>query len=199
MSKKVLALVGALAAVVIAAILMFAGMDQDDEADASTDGAFVSEMVPHHESAIEMAEIAIERAEHPEIKQLAEQIIESQSSEIDQLNSIHERLFGGPVGSADHGSMGMTEEMGAEEMETLETAEPFDRAFIDMMVPHHQSAIEMAQVEIDEGSDAETQALAEAIISAQSAEIEEMNQWREEWYGAPTSETTLPGGEHQGH
>ena len=200
MNLKVASAVAALSAVVVVGVvLLMGGHSGHDEAEAS-DGAFVTAMVPHHESAIEMAEIARSRAEHPQVKALAEQIIDSQSAEIEQLEAIHQRLFDGPIGSTEHGSMGMDEHAMGMDGDTamLETAKPFDRAFIDMMIPHHQGAIEMSRIELSEGSDEETLALAEQIIAAQSSEIEEMNSWREQWYGAPSPEAGAAD-EHSSH
>ncbi len=194
MSTKTLGALGAVIIIaIVAAVALIGG--GDDEAQASEiDGAFVAEMKPHHESAIEMAEIAEQRFQHPEIEQLAGEIIASQSEEIDTMESIHERLYGEPIGEISHGSMGMSEEEMGMEMDAgeLETAEPFDRAFIDMMIPHHQSAILMARVELAEGEDEEAKSLATAIIDAQSREIEEMNQWRTEWYGGPSPAGGVP-------
>jgi len=179
-------------AVVIAVIAVIAlvGAGEDDAAGTGSDAAFVAEMAPHHESAIEMAEIAQDRAEHPEIKALADDIVRTQSSEIETLGAISERLGG--VADA---SLGLSpDEMGMASMDTaaLETAKPFDRAFIDMMIPHHQGAIEMARIELADGSDAEAKALAEDIIAAQSREIEEMNEWRTDWYGEPSPAGGVP-------
>ncbi len=187
------ALVAAAAAVAIVAIA-----DNDDSAEAEeTDGAFITQMVPHHESAIEMAEMARDRAQHREVRTLAAAIIDAQSNEIDQLEGHHQRLFDEPMDSADHGTLGLaTHESGMEtDMMALEKARPFDRAFIDAMIPHHQGAIRMARIELAEGEDAEVQALAEAIIEAQSREIVAMNQWRVDWYGAPSPAGGIPSGE----
>jgi uncharacterized protein (DUF305 family) len=193
LSTRLLTGVGAAVIAVIIAVIALTGGD-DDEAQASeTDGAFITSMVPHHESAIEMAEMAQERAEHPEIKTLAREIIAAQSAEIETLNQIHERLFGEPVSGA-HGSLGLSEEMMGMEMDmaALERARPFDRAFIDEMIAHHQGAIRMAQVELAEGEDDETKSLANAIIDAQALEIEEMNEWRMDWYGVPSPAGGIP-------
>ena len=64
----------------------------------------------------------------------------------------------------------------------LANREPFDKAFIDAMIPHHQSAIDMAQVAHKESKSPEMKELAENIVSAQKREIEQMKQWRKEWY-----------------
>jgi uncharacterized protein (DUF305 family) len=64
----------------------------------------------------------------------------------------------------------------------LANQEPFDKAFIDAMIPHHQSAIEMALVAREKSKNPQIKELAENIISAQQTEIEQMKQWREQWY-----------------
>lgn len=193
MQGKAFGILAALAVAVAAVILVFDGGDEEAQA-TSTDGAFLTEMVPHHESAIEMAEVALERAERPQIRRLAEEIIATQSEELDTLESIHERAFGEPVSEGEHGSLGLpAHQMGMEaDTEALRKADPFDREFIDMMVAHHQGAIEMARIELAKGADEEAMALAEAVIEAQSAEIEEMNEWRTDWYGAPSPAGGVP-------
>lgn len=185
---------GAVAIVAIAAVVLLGGGSDATDSTSDTESAFVAEMVPHHKSAIEMAQIAQTRAEHPEIKQLANNIIATQSSEIDKMNAINERLYGGPVGETDHGSLGLSADSMGMSMDTssLETAQPFDRAFIDMMIPHHQGAITMARIELADGNDAETRALANDIIDAQSSEIKQMNDWRTKWYGSPSPAGGVP-------
>jgi len=177
---------------VIAGIALLGG---DDSAEASeTDGAFLAGMAPHHAMAIDMAEMAQEQAEHPEIKQLADEIVSAQTSEIETIDAIHQRLFDQPVEQGSHGSLGLDSEMMgmSMDMDALDGAQPFDREFVDMMIPHHQGAIRMAQIELADGSDEETKQLAQAIIDAQSMEIEELNQWRQEWYGAPSPAGGVP-------
>ena len=62
---------------------------------------------------------------------------------------------------------------------------PFDRAFIDSMIPHHASAITMASVALLRSSNADIKRIARTIVNAQSAEIGQIMRWREQWY--PTS------------
>ena len=186
---------GALALVMMLFLAACGGDDSEEStAEAHTDGAFIAEMVPHHEGAIEMAEVAAEEAEHPEIRELAQNIISSQGEEIAQLEAAHQRLFEEPIGEVDHGNLGLSEmDSGmAHDASALAGAEPFDQEFIDMMIPHHQGAIRMARVELERGEDQELQELATAIIEAQSSEIEEMNAWREEWYGEPSPAGGVP-------
>lgn len=200
MSAKTVGIIGAVLVVAIIGVVALVNGGEDEAQASETDGAFITGMVPHHETAIEMAQIAMDRAEHPQIKQLADDIVAAQTEEIVILDDLHQRLYGEPVGQMSHGSLGLSEEMMGMgmDMEALETARPFDREFIDMMIPHHQGAIRMAQIQLAEGDDAETKSLAEAIITAQSREISEMNEWRTQWYGSastaggiPDSETTM--------
>jgi uncharacterized protein (DUF305 family) len=80
-----------LALVVLAAV---ASACSGISGDAPIDRDFIDMTVPHHESAIAMAEIARERAEHPELEQLADDIIGAQSAEITQLKGWREEWFG---------------------------------------------------------------------------------------------------------
>jgi uncharacterized protein (DUF305 family) len=66
---------------------------------------------------------------------------------------------------------------------------PFDRAFIDAMVPHHQAAIEMAREAKQAAlSQPELISIADDIIATQQAEIDQMLAWREQWFGSAESE-----------
>jgi uncharacterized protein (DUF305 family) len=80
----------------------------------------------------------------------------------------------------------------SDEMKSLETATPFDRAFIDAMIPHHQGAIHMARMEKEMGKSPAMKKLAGDIVSAQAAEIEEMNAFRKRTYGAPSPAGGVP-------
>jgi uncharacterized protein (DUF305 family) len=72
---------------------------------------------------------------------------------------------------------------GAIDLEELEAAEQFDRAFIEGMVPHHQMGIMMSQMAGSASSRPEMRDLTESIIKGQSAEISRMREWYREWYG----------------
>jgi uncharacterized protein (DUF305 family) len=147
-----------------------------------SDRSFIDSMVPHHQGAIAMAEVALDNAEHEEIKELSQNIISSQQAEIEELKSIKKEEFGTSnvpmeMSQEQMRSMGMM--MNPQE---LANREPFDKEFIDAMIPHHQSAIDMAQVALEKSENPKIKELAENIISAQKREIEQMKQWRKEWY-----------------
>src|ERR671917_656197 len=147
-----------------------------------SDERFIDAMVPHHQGAIEMAKVALKHAEHEEIIQLSHNIISNQQAEIEELKSIKQEEFGTsnvPMEMSQEQMRGMCMMMDPQQ---LANKEPFDKAFIDTMIPHHQSAIEMAQVALEKSDNPKIKELAENIISAQQREIEQMKQWRKEWY-----------------
>ena len=146
-----------------------------------SDKAFIDAMVPHHEGAVEMAEVALDEAEHPEIKGVAEDIVSSQRSEIRVFGEIREREYGSAESTTEMNEQD-TRAMGMSDPRELAIARPFDKAFIDEMIPHHQSAIAMAEVARKETKDPEIRKIAEDIVSAQEREIEQMEGWREQWY-----------------
>ncbi len=72
--------------------------------------------------------------------------------------------------------------MGMTDPDELANMDPFDKTFIDAMIPHHRSAIEMAQVASEKSENPEIKELAENIVIGQQREIAQMVQWREAWY-----------------
>jgi uncharacterized protein (DUF305 family) len=176
--------------------LLLSAMDSItvSQRDAPFDQRFIDMMVPHHEAAIAMAEIARSRAGREEIRALAAEIIDAQSAEIGQLRAWRESWFGSsetppmeamPMlpGVRMGGELMIGDRMNMrDDVEQLRSAEPFDQAFIDAMILHHQSAIDAAQGALMRSSRGEIQQLAEAIIDAQSREIEQLRQWRADWY-----------------
>ncbi|SDO37494.1 DUF305 domain-containing protein [Geodermatophilus sp. DSM 45219] len=166
-----------------------AGAESSDESAQfnNADVTFVQGMIPHHRGALEMARMADGRAEDPRVLDLANRIEAAQQPEIETMTGWLQE-WGEPLpeegsdsmGSMDHGSMDMggmdMEGMSEEDMAALEAASgaEFDRMWLEMMIVHHRGAVEMAQTEIAEGSNADAVALAEEIADSQAAEIEEM-------------------------
>lgn len=150
---------------------------EEVEAAAHNDAdvAFAQGMIPHHEQAVEMAQLARDRAEGDEVKDLAARIEAAQAPEIEEMEGwlADWGEEAASMGDMDHAGSGM---MSGAEMEGLEAASgtEFDRMFLEMMVAHHTGAVEMAETEIDDGEFPDAIALAEMIKSAQEAEIAEM-------------------------
>ncbi len=167
----------------------------NDKATAGFDVQFIDMMVPHHQGAVAMAEIAQQRGERSEIKQVADAVISAQTSEIAQLKSWRQQWVGsdqtpslervpmvpGMSAHSEHSSASMDM---AQVVEQLRAApEPFDHAFIDAMIPHHESAIDAAQAAASRAQRTEIQQLAAAIVTDQQREIVQMEQWRDAWFG----------------
>lgn len=167
------------------------GAQNADISGNGVDRAFVAQMIPHHRSAVDMARIATERAEHQELRDLADEIIRAQSSEIETLTKLDGRF---QAASIEPGDRGVPDDMAGMSMDSsmLQDADPFDREFIDMMIGHHQGAIRMARVELEKGVNPEAKQLGQAIIEAQTREIEQMNPWRARWYGSPSPAGGVP-------
>ncbi|MSU45477.1 MAG: DUF305 domain-containing protein [Candidatus Zambryskibacteria bacterium] len=147
------------------------------------DRHFIEQMIPHHDGAIAMAELALEKSKKPEIRTLAQTIITAQKAEINDMTLWYKNWFGKNVpkvsGSMNEGMMGGNGmHMGVtEDVKTLENAVDFDRAFVEQMIPHHQLAIMMAQM-MESGTERpEMQELAKNIIKSQSEEIKLMQGW----------------------
>ena len=161
-------------------------------ADATYDLRFIDGMIPHHEGAVVMAEAALEHSQRPEIRQLAEDIIAAQAVEIAQMEKWRAEWY--PNAPAEpimyHAEMkhdmAMSEEMIAAmrmDMDLGGADDEFDLRFINAMIPHHEGAVTMAEDLKGKSSRPELLTLADEIVTSQQAEIDQMTQWRQEWYG----------------
>ncbi len=136
-------------------------------------------MIPHHRQAVEMADLAPSRARSAEVKKLAEDIRKAQDPEIKTLSGWL-TSWGEQVpaeGAMDHSAHGTAGMMTAEQMDRLKAASgaAFDTAFMELMVEHHEGAVAMAKTEQAQGAFPAAKAMAEAIVTSQSAEIAQMN------------------------
>jgi len=150
------------------------------------DQRFIEEMIPHHEGAIAMAELGLNKSKRPEILALSKGIIEAQAREIVQMKEWYQTWYGTSVPvDVDDGDMGM---MGTGHMMSfqgdvteLSNASDFDLEFIRQMIPHHEMAVMMAQMLATASARPEMQKFAKDIIAAQSGEIEQMHGWYAAW------------------
>ena len=146
---------------------------QADPADVM----FAQMMIPHHEQAVLISELALTRAQDPELVALAREIVDAQQEEISQMAGWltawgAPRLDGDAAMSAHggHGMAGMLSEQTIEELRSSSGAS-FDRQFAAAMIDHHQGAIEMAEGVVN-SSNPDVARLAGEIIQAQNREIE---------------------------
>ena len=153
---------------------------------------FIDGMIPHHEGAVLMAQEALQKSNRSEIKQLAQEIIDAQEQEISELKSWRRSWYSNAPAEPimyhkqmNH-DMPMSEEMRSQMMMAgnLGAADDqFDLRFINAMIPHHEGAIEMANQALQNGDRAEIKTLSQNIIDSQQREIDQMNQWKQDWYG----------------
>lgn len=175
--------------IVLALGLVACGGGPDAPTGNNQENAFLEAMVPHHSSAVEMAKVASTEARSPFVKNLAEGITRSQTAEIAKMKRMHERLFNAPLepNMGGHMELGLSaKEAGMDHMDgaaMVRGKRPFDRAFVDAMIPHHQGATRMAEAVLTKARDSEVRALAETVISDQRREIREMTEFREREYG----------------
>ncbi len=162
---------------------------------SAIDQHFIEEMTAHHEDAVTMANVALTKAEHQEIKTLAGNIKKTQTEEISQMKSWYKSWFGSDVpedtdeSASGRGMMGGTNQnfkhmgmMGDEtDISTLDQASNFDKKFIEEMIPHHQMAVMMANMLLTGTNRPEMKELAQRIITAQTKETAQMRQWYETW------------------
>ncbi len=153
------------------------------------DRHFIEQMIPHHEGAVAMAKLALERSKRAEIKTLATAIIEGQTKEIEDMTEWYKEWFEKDVPEVNTGMMGggmmFSSGMhmgGQEDMATLVNASDFDRAFLEAMIPHHQLALMMVRM-LEAGTNRpEMLQLTKNITTSQSKEIQQMQSWYIQWY-----------------
>jgi len=146
--------------------------DGSNTSFSADDQMFAAMMIPHHEQAIEMADIALGKSADPEILALANEIKAAQGPEIEQMKSWGSSKTGSHAGHMmDEGMLSY------DEMAQLKDAigAEFDRLFLEGMIKHHQGAIQMADMIIDSVNE-EAALLGKNIVDSQSAEIERMRQ-----------------------
>jgi uncharacterized protein (DUF305 family) len=143
------------------------------------DVAFAQQMIPHHSQALDMAKLVPSRSTNPKVIDLASRIEKAQDPEIQQMRGWLTG-WGATPGTTQESMPGMDHDMPGmmsdADMQKLDQAKgpEFDKMWLDMMIKHHQGAVDMAKTELGKGGNADAKALAQKIIDAQQAEITEM-------------------------
>lgn len=155
-----------------------AGSVQLNDADVM----FAQMMIPHHEQAVEMADLAATRVKNPELKQLATRIKAAQAPEITTMAAW--LTAGGkpteaPGGHEMHGTDAMPGMVSDKDMAALKAAsgDDFDRMFARLMIAHHNGAIQMARTAQSDGSNPEVKNLAATIEQTQAAEVQTLQKF----------------------
>lgn len=147
---------------------------------------YINRIVPHHEGAIEMAEIVVDKAPHQEVRDAAAKIIEDQQMEIDTLTGYLSAAYGQELDRDERQVMshGM--------MQELEDASPemAEKLFLLMMREHHETAVIMGGIVLDKEVSAEIRQQAEGMVASQQQEQEQFAEWLKTWYGIDAPEPT---------
>ena len=184
--KKTGILLGIIAALILAVVFMLVGnsgkpmghsghgsgmTNEDRSSEYSADELmFAQMMIPHHEQAVTMSELALTNTTNPDVIALATAIRNAQGPEIKQM----QEWLDGKSDSHMHemGMGGMLTEAELKELASLKDA-AFDQMFLTSMIAHHEGALDMASM-IQDSTKAEVKQLYENIVTSQSAEIETM-------------------------
>lgn len=155
----------------------------------AADVAFASDMIQHHAQALAMVDLAAQRPLRPEVQELTEAIRDAQGPEIETMSDwltdwdedVPETIRDHANAGHDMGDMEGTDGdmpgmMTADDLSELEAASDadFEAMWLEMMVEHHEGAVEMAEVEQSEGQFAGARDLADDIVDSQTAEIATM-------------------------
>lgn len=149
---------------------------------AGIDRHFIEEMIPHHEGAIAMAELALVTSKRPEILSLSQGIIEAQTKEINDMRTWYKDWFGTDVPADSsmlgmrHGQMGRMQGMEGD-LDALKAAPDFDKEFLSQMIVHHEMAVMMGRMLAAGTTRDEMKTLADNIITSQTREIKMMQDW----------------------
>jgi uncharacterized protein (DUF305 family) len=167
------------------------------------DQLYFDMMIPHHESIIAMAQAALPRLTDERLREIARTVVATQRPEVEELRDLRERIYGdaepmpmddrtmGMMDQAMPGMAGSIEEMAvqmdaAAQVTVICGTDSPDLTFIDLTIPHHESAIAASEAALDRAVHPETRAFAQRVIDAQRAEIGELTLIRQELAGAGT-------------
>lgn len=164
------------------------------------DETYIAEMLAHHEGAISMSEMVGASTDRKELLDLSQTIMQTQSQELIKMQTWqadwgYEKTMGGHSSHSGMGNdmSGTMMDMG-KELEGLKGAD-FDKKFLELMIEHHQQAVDMSKYASTNAGHQEVKDLAKAIIDAQNAEIAQMKQWQMDW-GFVDSSSSMPGMNH---
>ncbi len=150
-------------------------------AAAPYDLQFIDSMIRHHQMAVDMAKTGEPKFAHAPLKQAAKKILENQTKEIAQLRQWRDQWYRGAAPAENPQMPGMSAtNMDMSHMQSM-SGHALDMMFIDMMIPHHEGAIAMAQDALQKAEHQEIKALAQKIIDDQQKEIVQLKQWRQAW------------------
>jgi uncharacterized protein (DUF305 family) len=160
---------------------------KSDQASAVAEQQFMEQMTSHHMDAIQMAQLAQDKAKNKQVKSLAGGILTAQNKEVNEMKSWYKQWYGKdmPEMAAMPGMM-----MDGMDMGKLSSAADFDLEFVNQMIPHHQKAVQMAKDILPKAKHTEIKSMVNDIVNSQTMEIQEMQQLQKEFQANPIGGTT---------
>jgi uncharacterized protein (DUF305 family) len=199
------AAVAALLALLVAIALF---VSSREPGDSSAEAGFARDMAVHHAQAVEMAEIVRDKTESDEIRTMAADMALTQQAQIGQMQGWL-AVWGLPMTGAEpamswmgHPTEGRMPGMASpEEINRLRNASPeeADKLFLQLMIPHHQAAVPMAEAVLERSDRPEVERLASSIVASQKGEIEIMREMLESRGVEPPEGSSSQAGEHHHH
>lgn len=146
---------------------------------------YANMMIPHHQSAVDMAQEYLPKAKDEKIKTMAQNIIAAQQKEIGELKTMianhkpsdAKAHSGEGHAAGEHNELMETMNKMIDEMKAMKMTGDADKDFVMMMIPHHQSAVDMAENEISHGKNYDLKKLSQKIVADQNSEIKEFQDW----------------------
>lgn len=141
---------------------------------------FANMMIMHHQAAIDMSEVEIAKGTDAQIKTMAQNIITAQKAEIEQMQQFVKN-YKMPEAKKESGEMhnelGETMKAMMDKMSSIQMTGNTDKDFVMMMIPHHESAVIMAEDELTHGKQLELKKVAQKMVADQNKEIVEFKAW----------------------
>ena len=177
-------------------------MDMETAASIDIDLLYIDMMIPHHASIVALSEAALPLLQDERLRIMAQSVIDAQTAEIEELKGYRLELYGSadPQPVSDHAMMElmgdseksmdamMTEMDASAQVAAFCAASDPDLAFIDLTIPHHESALLTSEVVVERAVHPEIRNFAQRVIDAQQSEIEQLQQIRLELTDSATPE-----------
>ncbi len=147
----------------------------DQTPSRNNNADFATMMIAHHVGAVEMSELLLEKGKDPILKSFAEEVIAAQNTEIEQMKNFQNTR----EISTDYEKFqqALNQSMAAMMDKNIKVHHDIDKDYVQQMIPHHKSAVEMAEVYLKFGKQPELLKLSKSIVAEQNKEIAELEMW----------------------
>lgn len=147
----------------------------DQTPSRNNNADFATMMIAHHVGAVEMSELLLKKGKDPILKSFAEEVIAAQNTEIEQMKNFQNTR----EISTDYEKFqqSLNQSMAAMMDKNIKVHDDIDKDYAQQMIPHHKSAVEMAEVYLKFGKQPELLKLSKSIVTEQNKEIAELEMW----------------------